>query len=150
MDLGTKTQPRALYASEMASADLAKRLNEAKEGLSAAIEQADGEAILTFREEIKRLPVLIETAQITELRTRQRELEAELVQNDNAAKLLNQALTVARLELEEAMKAVEPFQEKYLRVHLEKDLVRNKRELLLGEGRSVRVKLHGLTEKMKG
>lgn len=149
MELGTKTACTASKSQEMASVDLSQRLNTAREELNQAIEDANGEAIIALREEIKRLPVLIETATVTELRTRQQELEVELETNDEAAKLLNQALTVARLELEEAQKTVEPFVERYTRIQMEKSLVENKRQLILGSSRETRAKLFKLTEQMK-
>lgn len=167
MDYGTELEHEATYDTAVAvktphtsflsncgdishSVDeLKKRMSQAKSDLSEAIDEADAEKIIALRSELNALPVRITATQIAATKTRLEEIESEMLTCDEKIKLIRSSQVSRKIELQEKIKELDPYWEKYNACGLHMSFVNNDIQLLRGERVEKRALLFSLSEKIK-
>ena len=146
MDNGIKTQLRPAIAPQMASAELAERLNEAKDELKGAIESADLERMTALRAEIKALPEQINLTEIRELKERLNQIESALQENEETKNLIRELIARRKQELQAELDRIQPFYQRLNEASFQYGFAENDYQLLLMERREKRSRLFSLSE----
>jgi hypothetical protein len=129
--------------------ELSQRLANAKDELSAAIENADLEQMTALRAEIKSLPEKITIAEIRELKLRLKEIELEKEKNAENIKLINAVRRQKNMEYAEKVRELEPYAAAVNEWDIKLSFANNDTALLLGEKRQKKSKLFNLSESMR-
>ncbi len=152
MDTGIKTQAKALHGEP---AQTVAALNQLEQDLKAELETAltsddiDADSIILIRQRLSQLPLKITAAQITELKTRLGQIEDELLNAGENKKLIRAVMVQRNLELQEKLKEIEPFWERYNACILQTSYVDNDIEILNIERREKRSKLFSFSDEIR-
>jgi DNA repair exonuclease SbcCD ATPase subunit len=151
MDTGIKTQPEALHGETVTVA----ALNQLEQDLKAELETAltsddiDADSIISIRQRLSGLPLKLQAARITELKTRLGQIEDELMTADENKRLIRAVMTQRNKELQEKLKALEPFYERYNECRLQTSYIDNEIELLRVTRRERKAELFSLSEAIR-
>jgi len=155
MEAGLKTQPGALNGEAdrnwLSVDDLKKLEGDLKAELETALTSADisADSIIDIRERLSRLPLKITAAQIAELRTRLEEIESELLSCEESGKLIRSVQVARKVELQEQLKQLEPYWERYNVCGVKTSFVNNDIQLLRMERREKKALLFSLSEEIR-
>jgi hypothetical protein len=152
MDTALKTQPKALYDEPALSfAGLMKVELDLKTELETALEATDidAEKIVDIRERLSQIPLKIVAAKIAETKKKLNEIHDSLLTADENKKLIHSVLVQRRIELEEKLKELEPFWERYNRCGVQTSFVNNEIELLRIARRENKALLFSLSDEIR-
>ncbi len=135
--------------SVLTAVELQARLANAKDELSAAIENADLEQITALRQEIKSLPDRITIADIHETKLRLLEIEKERQQNADKIKDIMAVRREKNIQYVEKVRELEPFRQQVDKYETLLSFAKNDDFLLLQERRELNSKLFNLSESMR-
>ncbi len=129
--------------------ELQNRLANAKQELSAAIENADLEQITALRQEIKSLPERITIAEIHRSKLRLKEIELERERNADRIKDIMAVRREKNIQYVEKVNELEPFLAAVNEWETRLSFAKNDDVLLLQERRELNAKLFNLSDSMR-
>ncbi len=135
--------------NDSTAVELSQRLANAKDELSAAIENADLEQITALRQEIKSLPERITIADIHQSKLRLLEIEKERQQNADKIKDIMAVRREKNIQYVEKVNELEPFLAAVNEYEVRLSFAKNDDILLLQERRELNAKLFNLSESMR-
>jgi hypothetical protein len=131
-------------------------LEQLQDELTAQLETAlssendiDPDLIIKIRERLSQFPVKIIAAKIAAAKKRLQEIHDELLTADENKKLISSVQLQRKIELNEKLKELEPFYEKYNRCGVELSFVNNEIELLRIARRENRALLFSLSDEIR-
>jgi chromosome segregation ATPase len=130
-------------------------LENLEQDLKAELETAltsddiDADSIISIRQGLSDLPLKLTAARITELKTRLGQIEDELMTADENKRLIRAVMTQRNKELQEKLKALEPFYERYNECRLQTSYIDNEIELLRVSRREKKAELFSLSEAIR-
>jgi chromosome segregation ATPase len=130
-------------------------LENLEQDLTAQLETAltsddiDADSIISIRQRLSDLPLKLTAARITELKTRLGQIEDELMTADENKRLIRAVMTQRNKELQEKLKALEPFYERYNECRLQTSYIDNEIELLRVSRKEKKAELFSLSEAIR-
>ncbi len=130
-------------------------LENLEQDLKAELETAltsddiDADSIISIRQGLSDLPLKLTAARITELKTRLGQIEDELMTADENKRLIRAVMTQRNKELQEKLKALEPFYERYNECRLQTSYIDNEIELLRVSRKEKKAELFSLSEAIR-
>ncbi len=155
MDIGLKTQSRARNGETDRNALSAAELMKVEQNLKAELETAlssddiDADSIISIRERLTQLPTKITAARIAETKKRLQEIHDELITCEQNKNLIRQVQEQRKIELQEQLKNLEPFYERFNICSVQTSFVNNDIEILNIERREKRAKLFSLSDEIR-
>jgi hypothetical protein len=152
MELGqltntTKNDSRAV--SVLTANELSQRLANAKQELSAAINEANLEEMTALRQEIKSLPEKITIAEIHESKLRLKEIELERERNADRIKDIMAVRREKNIQYVEKVNELIPFKKAVDDYEIKLGFARNDDILLLQERRELNARLFLFSETLR-
>jgi DNA repair exonuclease SbcCD ATPase subunit len=130
-------------------------LENLEQDLTAQLETAltsddiDADLIISIRQGLSGLPLKLQAARIGELKTRLGQIEDELMTADENKRLIRAVMTQRNKELQEKLKALEPFYERYNECRLQTSYIDNEIELLRVSRKEKKAELFSLSEAIR-
>jgi hypothetical protein len=153
MDIGLKSRARSGEADRdaLSAAELIKVEENLKAELETALasDEIDAGLIISIRERLAQLPLKISAARISELRTRLGQIEDELLTADENKNLIRQVQEQRKAELQEQLKNLEPYYERFNLCSVQTSFVNNDIEMLRIERKEKRSQLFSLSDEIR-
>jgi hypothetical protein len=143
----TKNDSRAV--SVLTANELSQRLANAKQELSAAINEANLEEMTALRQEIKSLPEKITIAEIHESKLRLKEIELERERNADRIKDIMAVRREKNIQYVEKVNELIPFKKAVDDYEIKLGFARNDDILLLQERRELNARLFLFSETLR-
>jgi hypothetical protein len=119
------------------------------ETLLSATDEIDADSITLIRQRLKQFPLQITAAKIVELKKRLNEIHDNLLLAEDSKKLIQQIQIQRKLELNEKLKELEPFWERYNQCAVQLSFVNNNEQLLRVARRESKALLFSLSDEIR-